>query len=358
MRVWKGADIPTREQGVRVLGTPLGHVDFVDAQLTNKLAEHNVFLQRIPLLADVQSAWSILLHCAGGRENYMFRVVRPELVETFAAGHSAVLCKCLRRILKLDFDVDNMVKDISSLPLGRELGSAVQVEPVNLRSGPVGRRLSMIRERHPSRFKGRRVEQPEDLTPTSWEALVQGARPPEREPEDFELGGTRSGWQHEASSRTDFQFRGRVMATLAEHQQALMRSQSGPLAGTLFSAAPSIWFTRIEPHLFRVLFLRRLRLLLPLSSRQCRCGRSLDVFGHHRAACSRAGVLGRGVCSRECGCREGGARVATNLIVRDMDLMAPNVHDGRRLEVVADGLPLFGSVQLAVDTTLVSPLHM
>ena len=33
------------------------------------------------------------------------------------------------------------------------------------------------------------------------------------------------------------------------------------------------------------------------------------------------------------------------------------MHDGRRLEVVADGLPLFGGVHLAVDTTLVSPLH-
>ena len=43
------------EQGVRVLGTPLGHVDFVEAQLTKKLAEHNVFL---PRLVDVQSIWS------------------------------------------------------------------------------------------------------------------------------------------------------------------------------------------------------------------------------------------------------------------------------------------------------------
>ena len=99
--------------------------------------------------------------------------------------------------------------------------------------------------------------------------------------------------------------------------------------------------------------MRRFRLPLPLSSRQCRCGRSLDFFGHHRAACSRAGVLGRrgfaveSVAARIC--REGGTRVATNFMVRDMDL--------RRLEVVADGLPLFGGVQLAVDTTLVSPLH-
>ena len=32
---------------------------------------------------------------------------------------------------------------------------------------------------------------------------------------------------------------------------------------------------------------------LPLSARSCRCGRSLHVFGHHRAACGTAGVLGR-----------------------------------------------------------------
>ena len=56
-------------------------------------------------------------------------------------------------------------------------------------------------------------------------------------------------------------------------------------------------------------------------------------------------------------CREGGARVTTNVMVRDMDLAAPNPGDARRLEIVADGLPLFGGVQLAIDTTLISTLH-
>ena len=54
--VWKGSDIPNVEQRVRVLGTPLRHVDFVEAQLTKKLTEHNVFPQRTLLLPDVQSA--------------------------------------------------------------------------------------------------------------------------------------------------------------------------------------------------------------------------------------------------------------------------------------------------------------
>ena len=35
-RVWKGPGLLTSEQGVRVLGTPLGHTDFVSAQLTEK----------------------------------------------------------------------------------------------------------------------------------------------------------------------------------------------------------------------------------------------------------------------------------------------------------------------------------
>ena len=56
-------------------------------------------------------------------------------------------------------------------------------------------------------------------------------------------------------------------------------------------------------------------------------------------------------------CREGGARVATNVMVRDMDVALPNPGDSRRIEVLADGLALFGGVQLAIDTTLFSPLH-
>ena len=49
--------------------------------------------------------------------------------------------------------------------------------------------------------------------------------------------------------------------------------------------------------------------------------------------------------------------MATNVLVRDMDLAAPDLTDSRRLEVAVDGLPLFGGCQLAVDTSLVCALH-
>ena len=56
-------------------------------------------------------------------------------------------------------------------------------------------------------------------------------------------------------------------------------------------------------------------------------------------------------------CREAGGRVTTNLMIRDLDLTQPGVADARKLEVVANGLPLFGGAQLAVDATLVSALR-
>ena len=57
-------------------------------------------------------------------------------------------------------------------------------------------------------------------------------------------------------------------------------------------------------------------------------------------------------------CREAGAWVTTNVMVLDLDLGVPQpALDGRRFEVVAEGVPLFGGVQLALNTTLVSLVH-
>ena len=55
-------------------------------------------------------------------------------------------------------------------------------------------------------------------------------------------------------------------------------------------------------------------------------------------------------------CREGDARVARNVRLADMNLDVP-VADERRIEVVADGLPLWHGSQLALDATIVLPPH-
>ena len=151
-----------------------------------------------------------------------------------------------------------------------------------------------------------------------------------------------------------------VWPRLSDTSRALLRPQGGPLAGIPFSCCPSSFHSRLASQVFRVLLLRRLWLPLPPTKRTCGCGRLLDSFGHHSAACANVGVLGRRGFALESAaarvCREAGARVSVNQLVRDLDIAAPDAGDNRRLEVVADGLPLFHGAQLAIDTTMVSPL--
>ena len=52
-------------------------------------------------------------------------------------------------------------------------------------------------------------------------------------------------------------------------------------------------------------------------------------------------------------CREAGA---TNTLVRDLNNLAVSRLDDRRIEVITDGPSLWNGAQLAVDTTIVSPL--
>ena len=148
---------------------------------------------------------------------------------------------------------------------------------------------------------------------------------------------------------------------LTPQRKALFRSQGGPMASVPYTCFPIAPHSRFDPQPFMVLLLRRLWLPLLPTARSCRCGLPLDSCGHHRAACAAAGVLGRRGFAVESAaariCREAGARVSLDVRVQDMDLARPDALDNRRLEIVADGLPLFQGAQLAVDTMLVSALR-
>ena len=91
---------------------------------------------------------------------------------------------------------------------------------------------------------------------------------------------------------------------------------------------PTCRITTIPPQFFRVTLLRRLCLPLHLTVRSCQCGRSLDAFRHHHAACAQVGVSGKrgwdleNVAARIC--REAGGRVSTNISMRNLDLARPS----------------------------------
>ena len=106
--------------------------------------------------------------------------------------------------------------------------------------------------------------------------------------------------------------------------------------------------------------LRRLRLPFPLTARACRCRRAFDPPGDHRAACPRSGAL-RSRCTpleREAArvCSEAGARVTTHTLISNFTIPTIQRIDNRRIEVIAHGLSPRGGSQLAIDTTIVSPL--
>ena len=137
-----------------------------------------------------------------------------------------------------------------------------------------------------------------------------------------------------------------LFRVLAEPERALLRSQGGSGAG---ACTPDL--SNMSSHVASTLHSSACYCCVVFVS-LCRCppptagvAVHVDSRGHHRAACARAGVLGRRGFAVESAaariCREGGARVTDNVMIRDMDLAAPNPGDARRLEIVADGLPLF-----------------
>ena len=116
-RVWRGAG-DAEEQGVRVLGVPVGHPSYVRVQLSEIQHDHQTLLDRIPSLPDLQSSWLLLLHCASARANYFLRVVPPVLAEEFAREHDRSLWRCLCRILRSgEGECQDSARSAATLPL-------------------------------------------------------------------------------------------------------------------------------------------------------------------------------------------------------------------------------------------------
>ena len=87
-RVWRG-DGPSQEQGIRVLGIPVGHVDFVQAQLQSTTEKQRTLFERLQSVQDLQSACLLLLllFCANTCATCSLRGLPPAEVVEFAATH-------------------------------------------------------------------------------------------------------------------------------------------------------------------------------------------------------------------------------------------------------------------------------
>ena len=99
------------------LGTPFGHPSFVEAFLVKKIEDQRILLDRIPLLADLQASWLLLLHCAAARANYLLRVVEPGAAAQYATSHDEGLWNCLCATLQVDSVQTWARRDAATIPL-------------------------------------------------------------------------------------------------------------------------------------------------------------------------------------------------------------------------------------------------
>ena len=101
--VWTGAwSLPADQQGLLVLGAPLGSEAFVRRELRRKRETQDQLLARLPAVGDLQCAWLLLLFCASPRPNYLLRMLPPGATEAFAREHDAAVCACLAALLSQD----------------------------------------------------------------------------------------------------------------------------------------------------------------------------------------------------------------------------------------------------------------
>ena len=89
LRAWRGTGgiYSERDQGIKILGVPIGSPDFVVSELKKVLEEQSKLLEKIPLIQDTQSAWTLLLFSGNARANYFNRVLSPSDSAEYCVGH-------------------------------------------------------------------------------------------------------------------------------------------------------------------------------------------------------------------------------------------------------------------------------
>ena len=383
------ADASVEKRGLKVLGTPLGTKEFVASFAAKRQQEEQRLLDAIPTVPDLQCAWLLLASSAVPRANHLLRVVAPAACEPYAQWHDRALWECFVALLDAqEWGEDANAREVATLPIrlgGLGLRSALRTAPGAYVAGwldalacmrrlaPDVHALALAHLRAPDASLPHSLAQFRDAvvilqaqgSVTDVASLLDAAPPAAGPDDESDPGEMRRGWQYRLCSQTETHYREQVvLPACTAARQAMLRSQSGPGAGMWLATRPRTSETTMSPTRFQVALRRRLRWPLQLGPRRCNgrtCGRILDPEGDHWASCMRSGrVLRRArpierIWARIC--REAGARVTENTLLRDTGMPGIGPTDGRRLEVIATGLPLYRGVPLGIDATLVSALR-
>ena len=91
--------IPVRDEGMDILGTPVGTDSFVRAKCLDIVKREGDFLVKLPLLDDVQSALLLLRYSAVPKITHLLRTVPPSLMSEAAELHDSMIIKAFENIV-------------------------------------------------------------------------------------------------------------------------------------------------------------------------------------------------------------------------------------------------------------------
>ena len=106
--------LPLDQQGLTVLGAPLGTAEYQQHFLRQTRTGPRTLLENIPCLDDLQASWLLLLYCASPGCNYLLRMLPPNTPRQYAQEHDLAVLTCLTTLL----DTANVSRALTP-PLGR-----------------------------------------------------------------------------------------------------------------------------------------------------------------------------------------------------------------------------------------------
>lgn len=206
--VWVGGHgTPAHERGIKVLGSPVGTADFIQAQAQERNREERRFLDMLPNLPDLQYAFALLLQCALPRSNHLFRSLPPSLAEEYERSHDLAIQRALRLLRGLGGEAGDGSSEVthlrSALRTRHSAYWASWADAVRLlRKRVFPQAQALVRQlagQGPSVApcleelnECCRVLEGVGFIPPSWDSIWNGLRPERRDEDDVEPGE----WQH------------------------------------------------------------------------------------------------------------------------------------------------------------------
>ena len=229
-RVWRG-NAPAAENGIRVLGAPIGTDEYTAAEGIRAAQQEQGLLDALLRLNRLQVAWLLLLYCAAPRANYTLRTVPPRQALGYAQEHDRRVLATAAALLDVTLREENqgdgadLRRRQAQLPLrygGFGLRSSVRTAPAAYWASwadslqPLSRRYPQLGARLLDYLRDTAANTPPCLAAAqeaamhldaagmenrpTWESLAEGARPHRANTVEVEPGDWQHGWQFYAAN--------------------------------------------------------------------------------------------------------------------------------------------------------------